>query len=1435
MTTHAQAPPTAGSRTLRLSLLPADACEPVEVVVQVPEGACWGEARAALAEAGVAAPAPSYIGAEEVFDSDPIGELPLLNHAVIAAAPTATEGQHLLSLVAVEGPCVGARTPLTGDVRRVGRALDAQLSLPDPDLSRNHLLVSLEHGRAVVTDAGSTNGTRLDGVVLAAGVPSELRAGTRLRAGSTTFALERRAPAPVVTTCDDTCRIPVQRPPRRAPALPVVELTRPTAPTAEERRRLPWAMLLMPLVLAGVLLLVLRNPLFLMFALLSPVMMLGQHLSDRKSGSQRTRDATHRHDTAVREMLDRRDAALIAELALRRVLTPPLTETLRAAVARDVRLWARAPDHDDFLTCRVGTGIIDSQVRVRDTHDDRSPCVERLQEAPIAVPLGRSRVLGVAAAAPERARLADAVVLQLATWQSPHHLRIVVLCATAAERARWRWAIPLPHLTIHPQDASTLLDFETDDEACASVILALLPEEVPPGRSQDDPTVHTVIVLDGVGALATRPEVTRLLREGPRAGVSIVALAGDAAALPAECSTTVRVDGPTAIRVDGDTLVTGRPDLPTPDLCRAVARQLAGLTDATPDTVQGVLPTTASLLDLWRAESLTDPTDAESVAARWAEQSGTTRAPLGLGPTGPLTVDLATDGPHALIAGTTGAGKSELLQTMVTSLALGNRPDELVFVLIDYKGGAAFQDCAALPHAVGLVTDLDAHLTERALESLDAEVRRRERLLAAAGAKDLEDYRRVAGSGLLARLVLVIDEFRVLAEELPDFIAGLVRLAAVGRSLGIHLVLATQRPAGVVSADIRANVNLRIALRVRDEADSQDVIGSNLAAHLSAAQPGRAIVRTGGGAPVDFQTARIAGRSHAADDDVRVGLVARPGDPPTWSAKTLDDDGPTDLQQTVAAIRAATERQGVVPPPSPWLAPLPHRLVVEELDGERRTVLGTPALPESVDFARADLPADQATRTVAWAPDSDGHLAIVGGPRSGRTTAIRTLAVQAARLWPDGGLAIYVVDGSSSLAGLSALPQVGAVIPRDEVGRLVRLIEWLGGEIQQRQQAIASSGSISIADHLTTNGSVHRILVLVDGWETFTEVSDDVTLGRLTDDLLQVLRDGAAVGIHAIVTGGRGLFSGRVASAFSSRLVLRLADPSDAGLLGLRPVQLPDSMPPGRALVAPDGTELQIAELLPVDSKVSFSQCVSSLAASMSAHGVRRFESIPESCSVHDLPRTEGEVAVGIGGVDPTPIGIALGAAGDLAALIAGPPRSGRTTALRTLAQQLSADRPVGWLPGRTTPGSLPSAVLMLDPDQPEQLADWLGADPRAAILADDFDELIGAPVEDLVLAHLSRSRPTGGIVCVSGQTSTLIGAFRGVVAELRRRQTGIILQPGRRDGELLGTDTGPPERPRPGRGALVIRGRAVEIQVATDPTSPTDNDDVGEPPQGSS
>jgi DNA segregation ATPase FtsK/SpoIIIE, S-DNA-T family len=331
------------------------------------------------------------------------------------------------------------------------------------------------------------------------------------------------------------------------------------------------------------------------------------------------------------------------------------------------------------------------------------------------------------------------------------------------------------------------------------------------------------------------------------------------------------------------------------------------------------LPTGVSLAEL-------EPVGRDAameIARRWTN-AGPDPAPvarLGMSTDGIVDVDLVRDGPHGLVAGTTGSGKSELLRTLVVSLAAQVGPDHVTMILVDFKGGSTFDVCARLPHTVGVVTDLDDGLAERVLVSLDAEIRRRERLLRDAHVDDLTAYRRAVDDPL-PRLVVVVDEFASLAKELPDFLGALVAIAQRGRSLGIHLLLATQRPAGVVTDDIRANTNLRIALRLQDRSDAVDVVGDAVPAGFPVGTPGRAALRLGPDELVVFQTADSAGALPVRSGRLRVERLGNhAGGAAPGAASPIDE--PSVLEHLVDSICQAAAMLGTATPHRPWIDALP--------------------------------------------------------------------------------------------------------------------------------------------------------------------------------------------------------------------------------------------------------------------------------------------------------------------------------------------------------------------------------------------------------------------------------------------------------------------------------------------------------------------------------
>ncbi|HWU33091.1 MAG TPA: FtsK/SpoIIIE domain-containing protein, partial [Marmoricola sp.] len=513
------------------------------------------------------------------------------------------------------------------------------------------------------------------------------------------------------------------------------------------------------------------------------------------------------------------------------------------------------------------------------------------------------------------------------------------------------------------------------------------------------------------------------------------------------------------------------------------------------------------------------------------------------------------------------------MQTLVVSMAASSSPDWLNFLLIDYKGDSAFGGCVDLPHVVGKVNDLNPALVERSLVSLRAELDLRKGLFARAGAKDIDDYQARAQANPeispLSRLVIVIDEFAELARELPDFVEGLVSVAQLGRSLGVHLILATQRPSGVVSPAIRANTNIRIALRVMDDVDSSDVVGVVDAARIPSSLPGRALLRLGGGPAVPFQTARVTGVGAASDPSLRVTSMEWHTLGRAVPAPEAVEDlrGPSDLATMVEQIARASD--GAATPRRPWLDPLPTRL----LWSGRGLVEGDGLV---LPFGLSDRPHHQRQDLAALDLAQQGHLFFIGAPRSGRSQALRTIAASVAELSNVGDVHLYGLDcGTGALSPITGLPHCGAVVGRHETARAGRLLARLVSELEARGARLGREGVTDISEQRRhSSDPMAHVLVMLDGWDGFM-----ATLGQMPEHLeavMTLLREGSSVGIHLLITGDRSLITNaRLSSAVEHRYIFRLAEKSDYGLAGLRSKQVPNALPPGRCY-GPDGVETQI-------------------------------------------------------------------------------------------------------------------------------------------------------------------------------------------------------------------------------------------------------------------
>jgi S-DNA-T family DNA segregation ATPase FtsK/SpoIIIE len=982
-------------------------------------------------------------------------------------------------------------------------------------------------------------------------------------------------------------------------------------------------------------------------------------------------------------------------------------------------------------------------------------------------------------------------VAQLVTLHPPRDVDLLLL--TEPRRLPdWRWARWLPHLDPRAVHVGLGTAAEEDERLLAE-LTGLIGRrraavsgrpELAGGRSG-----RLVVLVDR----ALDPRIAATLLGGRDVGVVTLTTADATDRIPVALDTRLRLSGETG----DEAVLSGRG---TPDrravtvdrMPRAVAAALArNLARLVPAGTATDLPRSVRLLDL-PPSGLRLGGDG-TLAGTWSRTRDRLVSVLGRTAQGPVEVDLCRQGPHALVAGTTGSGKSELLQTLVAGLAMNHPPDRCSFLLVDYKGGAAFAEAAGLPHTVGLVTDLDGQTTERALRSLTAELSRREAILAAHRVPDIAD---LPDTVPLARLVIVVDEFAGLAEELPGFVPGLVGIAQRGRSLGVHLVLATQRPGGVVSPEIRANCTMRICLRTTDEADSRDVLGTAEAAHLPVDLPGRAYLRSGSGATAALQVARVAtsaSRQIAGGPEARrwvwppVPHPAVPGGGP---------DDPSDLARLCEALSRHAALTGSQPPHRPWKPPLPDLLQAPELDAEA----GTGGPGTRLPIGLVDHPDEQAQRILELDLEEGGTWLAVGGPRSGRSTLLRTVLGEAVRRLGPDELQVHVLDatGGALAAAAAPLPHAGTTVGGEDALRTVRLVDRLALEVAARRTGTRPDGQ-------------PLLLLLIDGVEAITGLLDESDPGRGSANLLRLLRDGGAAGLTCVLTADRAIPGGRLAATARRRLVLPLPDRADYAVAGVASRAVPAHRPPGRALLGEESLECQLATpraLAPV---------------------APRRRTSPRPLRIPDLPPDPvvplGSVQpaddrtlllpIGPGGDEGRPLAVDLLRSGGL--LVSGPPGSGRSTALDAFERHLR-ESGAGVLrigrPGLRATGRDGDSTTWLDPADEAGMADWLAhRDGRpGVVIADD----VGAPAEFPVLARLTAPGRGGVVLLAAGGAGQFSAHFQGTVAALRRGRSGLLLCPGPGDADVLAVRL--PRTPvpvRPGSGWLVDGSAVERVQVA--------------------
>ena len=1132
-----------------------------------------------------------------------------------------------------------------------------------------------------------------------------------------------------------------------------------------------------------------RSPMFLFF----PVMMLMSVLGSLAYGARGTRRSGELDE-------DRR-----AYLRYLRTLDDSLGRSAEAQYAAwhwrhpdpvsawtlvgGARMWERRKSEADFCHVRVGIGPAAPAATLvlpePGPIDGRDPVTagalarviaERatVPGMPITVDLTAHRVIAVEGTTDRARAMARAMVCQAAVLQGPDDLGFTGLGEASARE--WDWLKWLPH---HRRSVEAT------------------------------PSAHLVVIVDGehnAGELGAASET---------AGVTMLCI-GRHGSVPC-----------LSIDVDADTTIE-RPDTMTHQQALACARRLAPFV---PRSAVGGGP-----IDWAGLVGIDDPARIDAATA-WAARVDRHRLRVAVGTAEngePVWLDLKEAaeggmGPHGLCVGATGSGKSEFLRTLALGLVATHAPDALNLVLVDFKGGATFLGLERLRHVAAVVTNLadEEHLVVRMRDALAGEMTRRQEVLRAAGNfANIGEYAAARGAGAdlppLPALLIVVDEFAEMLSQQPDFAELFVAIGRVGRSLGVHLLLASQRLDEGRLRGLESHLSYRICLKTFSAAESRAVLGTS-DAHDLPASPGAAILKTAAGDVVRFQTAYVS------------GPVPTP-EPPAAPVPALfraAQPSPTRRERVGARPLLDAVVDGLachgLPAHRVWLPPLEQAPTIGALLGA--TDLARP--PLVLPIGLVDNPFSQRReQLLADLRAVGGHVAVVGGPRAGKSTTLQTLLLALAATSDPGAVQIYGLDfGGGGLCALSDVPHVGAVAGRFERELAKRILTHVQGLVADRD-ARRRRGAVDDSDG--------EAFLVIDGWAVARQELDGVE-----EVVTAIAAQGLSAGVHIVIAASRWAdIRPALKDQLGTRIELRLGDPADSEM-DRRRARLLGDRPPGHGITR-DGLEFVVAApRLGVEDLGSLRADVESLRTRHAGRAVPPIRLLPSRVS-HPAVAAErpDALCIGLGEHDMQPLAMDFGAHHHL--LVLGDAECGKTAALRTLCREIvrvngpdcarilvvdfrrtllgevESDHLLGYAASAAVAEThVTAAVALLSTRLPgehvtqRQLRDrswWSG--PDVYVMVDDYDLVAGASGNPLspLLDLLPHARDIGLHMVIARRSGGAARAlFDPVLSRLRDLGCmGLMMSASPDEGALLGSAR--PTPLPPGRGRLSRRGERDQL-----------------------
>ena len=920
------------------------------------------------------------------------------------------------------------------------------------------------------------------------------------------------------------------------------------------------------------------------------------------------------------------------------------------------RIWERTLTSGDFLHFRIGRATIPSSYDVSVQRKDTSnqeiddlyeqsqelvthyqqvknvPRVIELSEGPMGM-IGKDSIVK---------REIQQIVGQLSFFHSYHDIRFVAIF-DEEEYESWEWMKWLPQFQLPNMYAKGFIYNEQTRDQLLSFIYEILKERaLDEEREKKIYTPHFIFIITNRQLISEHAILEYLEGDIESIGISTIFAADAKESLSENIHTLVRFIDET----EGDILIEKQKAVHKPfkldehqvsgnerfaRTLRSLNHQL-GMSNSIPEKV--------TFLELFQTDSASEL----HIRDKWLENrsSKSLAAPVGLnGKDDHVYLNLRekAHGPHGLLAGTTGSGKSEFLQTFILSLAVHFHPYEVGFLLIDYKGGGMAQPFKNIPHLLGTITNIEGskNFSKRALESIKSELKRRQRLFDQYEVNHISGYTDLYEEGEakepLPHLFLISDEFAELKSEEPEFIKELVSAARIGRSLGVHLILATQKPGGVIDEQIWSNSRFKVALKVQDESDSKEILKNGDAAKITVT--GRGYLQVGNNEVYDLFQSAWSGAPYTKEafgTEDEVAIVTDLGLIPLSDVETEDHrkkDRKTEIEAVVEEIQSVQQKMNIKKLRSPWLPPLPQRVAF---------LSGAYEHPEQYPIGIVDEPELQQQPVYSYQVMEDGNMGIFGSSGYGKSTTMLTLLLKFAQRNSPGEYQFYIFDfGNGTMLPLQQLPHTGDYFRSDDGRKIEKFLRFITEEMEKRKQLFRDMEVSSIRMYNTTSEEkLPFIFIAIDNYDLVREEMQDME-NRFT----QIARDGQSLGIYMMLTATRlNAVKQALMSNLKTKVVHYLMDTSEKYAIVGR-TQYDTEAIPGRAYIKKEDASL--AQIyLPVEGEndVEVLKHMKRLVQELK----ETYSDVPKPRSIPMLPRRlEFAAFVNNYGVEPAKKKLAIG------------------------------------------------------------------------------------------------------------------------------------------------------------------------------------------------